>query len=658
MKIQSLLIIVIALLIGIFGALQLDQALSFVEQWRLLLDPAKASSFAEFNFVYAQLPRVVIAIMVGACLGLVGSLMQQLTQNSLTSPLTLGTSSGAWLALVVVSIWLPNTAADGNAVAAMLGAMLAFTLIVLINGLNNMAGLGLVVSGMVVNILLGAIASAIILLNREFASHLFMWGAGDLAQNGWDWVLWLLPRISLAVLLLIFAPRVLTLMRLGQRGAASRGLAVVPVFFGLMLCGIWLVSAAITAVGLIGFIGLLAPNIARMFNPNSAKAELYISCLLGALFLLLTDILSIILSLWFSQVVPSGVTAAAIGAPALLWFSLRKYRAQDNIALSISVSRAAISYPVVTAICAAFILAAFLYFSVHISVQQWSFAPLSDYQWSLRWPRALTAISTGVGLAIAGCILQRIIYNPLASPDILGVSAGATFTLVFASLFMGQALLASQWLTALVGSLVVLGLILALGRRHQYAPSSVILMGISITALLQAFVQFFLAKGNQDSYKILQWLAGSTYRVTPSQALLSIGLVIGLLVLAFSASRWLTLISISRSFAGARGLNTRTSMLWLLLLVALLCAVVTATMGPVSFVGLIAPHMAMMLGATQIKSQLALASLVGATLMLWSDWAGQVLLHPNQIAAGTIVAILGSSYFLLLLVVSRLQRRA
>lgn len=97
--------------------------------------------------------------------------------------------------------------------------------------------------------------------------------------------------------------------------------------------------------------------------------------------------------------------------------------------------------------------------------------------------------------------------------------------------------------------------------------------------------------------------------------------------------------------------------LLLLTLVALLCAVVTATMGPVSFVGLVAPHLARMLGAQHSRSQLLLGSLIGATAMLWADWLGQVMLYPNQIAAGTLVAIIGALYFLGLLIFNRVRQR-
>ncbi|MCG6369487.1 Fe(3+)-hydroxamate ABC transporter permease FhuB [Vibrio fluvialis] len=657
MSAKHLLAVVMLLAAAALASLQFNQPLALSQQWSLIGSPQLAESFDDFNFAYAQLPRLVMTLIVGAMLGLVGSLMQQLTQNSLTSPLTMGTSSGAWLALIIVSIWWPDAIADYSALAAMTGALLAFGLILLIAGLDNMTGLPMVISGMVINILLGAIAGAIILLHQDYAQNVFMWGAGDLAQNGWEMIEWLVPRLSPLVLLLLLAPRVLTLLRLGHQGAQARGLSVIPAFFLLMIIGIWLVSASITVVGLIGFIGLLTPNIVRALGARTPRMELVASVVFGALLLLLTDMLAQWLTLWFGQVVPSGVTAAAIGAPALIWFSRRQLKAQDGIAVALPGSRQRVSRGLSVTVAALLAVGVALYFCYQPDSADTWFALPSDYQWSLRWPRALTALCTGIGLALAGTILQRLIYNPLASPDILGVSSGATFALVFSSLFLGQSLLSTQWGTALAGSLAVLLVLILLGRKHQFAPSSVILTGIAMTALLQAFVQFCLAKGNQDSYKILQWLAGSTYRVTAEQATLLSGLVLALFVLSLMSSRALTLISISRSFTTARGLNSAWMSLGLLVLVAMLCAVVTATMGPVAFVGLIAPHLARMLGAQQVKAQLLLGSLIGATTMLWSDWLGQVLLFPNQIAAGTLVAILGALYFLALLIVNRLAKR-
>lgn len=168
------------LLLSIFS-LQLDTSLSLGAQWGLLIQADLASEFRDVFFLQSQLPRLCITLLVGAMLGLTGSLMQQLTQNHLTSPLTLGTSSGAWLALVVVNIWFVDWVADYSALAAMAGALIAFGLIISIAGIRNMTGLPLVVSGMVINILLGSVATAIIILNAQFAQNIFMWGAGDLS---------------------------------------------------------------------------------------------------------------------------------------------------------------------------------------------------------------------------------------------------------------------------------------------------------------------------------------------------------------------------------------------------------------------------------------------------------------------------------------------
>ena len=653
MKIKQYTFYFLAIILLSIISLQIDNSLSLSRQLYLLTHSATTMPFADVFFLHAQLPRLAMTVVIGGLFGVVGSLMQQLTQNNLTSPLTLGTSSGAWLALVIVNIWFTGLVADYSAVAATMGALLAFSLVIIIAGIRNMTGLPLVVSGMVVNILLGAIATALVTLNAQFAQNIFMWGAGDLAQDGWEPFFWLLPRITPILLIFIFAPRILTLLRLGHEGATARGLSVLPAFaFFIILCT-WLVSVSITVVGVISFIGLLAPNIVRTLGARTARQELIASGLMGICLLLITDSLAIWASQWLNTVIPSGVTAAAIGAPALIWFSRKKMQASDQLSISIISQTKKLSNYTVIGITALLMLGLALTLFIHINERQWFWEVPSVYQGALRFPRLLTALFAGVALAIAGVILQRLIYNPLASPDILGVSSGATFALVFSSLILGSTLQTSQWGTALLGSGVVMIILLVLGKRHQYAPASLILTGIALTASLEAFIQFFLAKGSLSSYKILLWLSGSTYRVTEQQAIyfaLAIIFIVGVVLLL---TRWLALISIGRSFALARGLHTAQASIILLIIVSLLCALVTSTVGPIAFIGLVAPHMAVLIGAQKIKSQLILSGLIGATLMVWADWLGQILIYPAQIAAGTLVAILGGSYFLCLMLLNR-----
>ncbi|WP_026006171.1 Fe(3+)-hydroxamate ABC transporter permease FhuB [Moritella dasanensis] len=644
----------LALMLALFLSLQLQTDMTITKQYALIagLEPLE---FVEVDFVYAVLPRLVVAMLVGASLGLVGSLMQQLTQNPLLSPLTFGTSSGAWLALVLAAVFFPDLGVESNTMFALVGALSAMALVLFITGINNLSGLPVILAGMAVNLLLGAFATAVILLNDQYAKNLFIWGAGDLAQNGWDWVQWLTPRMCVGFVILAVAPRVLTLMRIGQQGATARGLSIMPQFLLLLLLGVWLVSSAITAVGVIGFVGLLTPNIARYLGARTARDELFYSLLLGALFLVLTDAFAVWLSKFTLDFIPSGTAAAVIGAPALIWFSRSAVKAQDQMVFRLPQGISYLKKRVITAILVGLISSILLASLFVMKESSWLFSWPDAFSWSIRWPRILTSLAAGAGLAVAGTILQRLIHNPLASPDILGISAGAIFALVFASMFWGITIFEAGPLVAFSGAMGALLIILLLGKKHDYSPPKLILTGIALTALIEAFVQFALARGNDDVYGILVWLAGSTYRVSAEQSVTLAFSVTLLLLVAFSLSRWLTLISAGRDMAFSRGLNGSVAFVLLLCLVALLVAFVTANMGPVAFIGLLAPHMAAMLGAKSVKQQLIVSALIGGFLVQFSDWLGQVVLYPAQLAAGILVSIIGGSYFILLLIKGRVS---
>ncbi|HDM8045095.1 TPA: Fe(3+)-hydroxamate ABC transporter permease FhuB [Vibrio campbellii] len=610
-------------------------------------------SFELMALAYVNLPRLVMAILVGGTLGTIGSLFQQLTQNRMMSPLTLGTSSGAWLGLVILNVVAPMLVALYSVWFALVGALLAMGLIVSIVGIKNMSGLPIVLAGMAVNLLLGAFATAIILLNDQYAQNLFVWGAGDLGQNGWEQVLWLMPKLLPIFAIFLLAPRVLTLLSIGTEGAAARGLNIGTTFFVLMAIGVWLVSVSITSVGVISFIGLIAPNIARHLGFLKAKSELIASCALGALLLCVTDSLALFLAQWSLDMIPTGTATAVIGAPALIIIARKQMSAQDQMFFSMPKGPKSISS-----------LAYFLLFIMIFGLLALSTLsqPASDmgyftipdaFEWSIRWPRMLTAIFAGGGLAVAGVILQRLVYNPLASPDILGVSAGAVLALIFSSLFMGYSIHSLNPWIAFLGSAIALCLLLFLGKKHQFAPSILILTGISLTAVLEALVQFSLTRVGEGKYTLLAWLAGSTYRVESDAATIMAIVITVCIGVALLLSRWVTLIATGRQFASARGLNINIAYVALLCIVATLCSMVTTTMGPVAFVGLLAPHIAAMVGARLVREQIILSFLIGAALMLFADWLGQVVVFPAQLAAGTLVSIIGGSYFIFLLLKSR-----
>lgn len=215
--------------------------------------------------------------------------------------------------------------------------------------------------------------------------------------------------------------------------------------------------------------------------------------------------------------------------------------------------------------------------------------------------------------------------------------------------------LSGSWL-ALAGSLAVIALIIGFSKSSRFSPDVVILFGIALSAMLDSVTALSLSRGTMENYFILQWLSGSTYRATgATAAALALGVTV-LALLALMLSRAMTLLTIGRDFAQARGLSLNISAGLLLLLCALLSALPVAAMGPVAFIGLVAPHMARLAGARTAGTQLPAAMLIGALLVSLADWIGQVIIWPAQIPAGTLASIVGAAYFLGLLIVTRLRR--
>jgi ABC-type Fe3+-siderophore transport system permease subunit len=623
--------------------INLGTQLPLVQQWQRLFS-ADSSSFATLHYHLAVLPRTAVALLVGAALGLAGSLLQQMTQNRLVSPMTIGASSGAWLSLLVVGSVAPQLAAEQGEWVALGGALATITLVLLIVGRNGLSGLPLVLAGMALNLLLGAIAGAIMLIFHEQSSGLFVWGAGDLTQIDWSWAQWLWPRLLIGLAALLIAPRALTLLQLGGQAAQGRGMNLLPVLLILFLLAVWLSSVAITAVGMIGFIGLIAPNLARWLGARTARDELCYSLLLGMLLLLGSDALAVLLNGWLFELVPTGATTALIGAPALLWLSRRQLAAKDQGALQLPAGANRLLPHHIILISAALLLLTLIGLCLGRTLHGWQWTWPAEPLWSLRWPRVLAAASAGCGLAVSGLLLQRL----------LGLTAGASLAVLTTLIVFGNSLF---WLfaplAAFAGSLAVLAVLLLLGRRHHYAPAVMVLIGVALSALLTTALQFVLSKGSSDALALLGWLSGSTYRISGAQALWLLAGVIVLSTLSLLLQRAITLISIDDGVALSRGLSLKRARLALLLLASLLCAWVTSLLGPTAFVGLLAPHMAAMLGARKVVPQLWLAMALGALLMVLADWLGRNLIFPLQIPVGLVASVVCGLYFVFLLVRAR-----
>ena len=151
------------------------------------------------------------------------------------------------------------------------------------------------------------------------------------------------------------------------------------------------------------------------------------------------------------------------------------------------------------------------------------------------------------------------------------------------------------------------------------------------------------------SVGILTWMSGSTYSATPEMVLRSGVVMLALLALAPLCRRWLTILPLGGEAARAVGMALTPSRIGLLLLAASLTATATLTIGPLSFVGLMAPHIARMLGFRRTMPHMVISGLTGGMLLVFADWCGRMIMFPYQIPAGLLSTFIGAPYFIYLL---------
>lgn len=266
-----------------------------------------------------------------------------------------------------------------------------------------------------------------------------------------------------------------------------------------------------------------------------------------------------------------------------------------------------------------------------------------------RLPRISVGILAGFGLAVAGVILQSIIRNPLASPDVIGITKGAGFAATLVIFVFpgapGYALPAA----AFAGALLSFFLLLLLSRRMTLTPASFALVGIAIGAIFQAGIQYLLVKNPSDINMALLWMSGSLWGRGWDEALMLLPWIIVLLPVAWWNFAKLNVFQLGDEWSVALGLNVVRERLWLLLLAVALTAISVAAVGAIGFVGLIAPHTARLLVGGRHQWLIPLAALIGADIMLLGDCLGRVLIIPREVSAGIMTAIIGAPYFVYLL---------
>ncbi|EFP94830.1 Fe(3+)-hydroxamate ABC transporter permease FhuB [Vibrio caribbeanicus] len=645
------ILLTIAVMALVSGLLQVtapySQGIGLIWQSLFHFDPA---NYQHIITHYTYLPRLAVALICGFALAVSGCVMQFVLRNPIASPTTLGVAAGAEFGMVLGLLLLPATSLIPNFFPAFIGGCLATGLVFLLSSSRGFSPLQMVLAGMVVSLFLGSVNTMLLLLHEQRLTTVFVWGAGALNQNDWSSTQVLLPLVTLPTILLLILQRPLSVLQFGDNVATSLGVNIKQIKLLCLSMAIFITAAVVSEVGLIGFVGIVAPAIARMLGARTLAKQIVVSGLVGSLLLLIVDLVIQPFSGVGGELLPTGAMTALIGAPFLLWLLQRTKLQSDLKSRNEHIEKYKRVNTAKTLIAMSLVLAVTCFVAITVGKNQFGWSiEIRESLFELRTPRVLVALLAGIGLAFAGTIIQRTSNNPMASPEVLGISSGAALALVLGTLGGNSIGREEQMLLGTLGATSVTAVVWLMGRKHNFAPTQTLLTGIALSAGLDALLRITMSSGNENATALLTWLSGSTYLVaTQDVVLLAVGVTIFGAV-SLSLHRWIELINLGEVTTSGLGMNTTTVRLALLLLVAALTTLCTIVIGPLSFIGLLAPHMARSLHQYRAIPQMLTAALLGAIIMVAADWIGRTLWFPWQFPAGLLASLLGGGYFLYLM---------
>ena len=267
----------------------------------------------------------------------------------------------------------------------------------------------------------------------------------------------------------------------------------------------------------------------------------------------------------------------------------------------------------------------------------------------LRVPRTLVAIMAGALFALSGVLLQNLTRNPMADPSLVGISQGAALAVVSLTLFFPELLDNWREVGAFVGAISIALFIRVLTGKGK--TLKFILLGIGVASFVSALISAFLTYGSvQAALSALTWLAGNINQAEWADVqVLTLTLLI-LFSLAIIQGRGMSVLALGDEVAIGLGIAIKPVAMIQLSLSVAAAAIATAVVGPVGFVGLLAPHAAKRLVHSGAINHVFNTVLVGALIVLCADLLGRTLFAPSQLAAGLVTALIGAPLFACLLI--------
>ncbi len=270
----------------------------------------------------ARLPRTLVAMLVGSCLAVSGTIMQGITRNPMASPSLLGVTNGASLVTFALFIFVPS-AFRLVPIASFTGALLTTLLIYTVAWKGGVSPMMFILSGVAVSSILSAFYNVLITLFPDAITGMVGFNVGSLSARTWDHVLLILPYTAAGIALSILLAGKINLLAMGDEIAIGLGVRVEPIRLVLIAVSSLLAACAVSVAGLIGFVGLCVPHITRLIIGSDYRRLVPACAINGACVLVICDTLARILVA--PRELPVGIILAAIGSPFFLYL-LRKQR--------------------------------------------------------------------------------------------------------------------------------------------------------------------------------------------------------------------------------------------------------------------------------------------------------------------------------------------
>lgn len=268
--------------------------------------------------------------------------------------------------------------------------------------------------------------------------------------------------------------------------------------------------------------------------------------------------------------------------------------------------------------------------------------------YDLRFPRIIVAMLGGAATAVSGVLLQAVMKNPLADPGIIGVSSGASFVAVLITAFV-PALYFYTPILAFIGGMAAFLLVYGLSWKGGLSPLRIILVGVAVNAMFTGLMSAFNSSTGSNYSGVASIVnANITMKTWSDVRILLVYTVIGLVSSLFVLGQC-NLLALEDKTARSIGVNVTRTRIIVSVIAVLLASISTAVIGPISFLGLIVPHIARLLVGSNHKVLVPYSIVLGAFMLLCADTLGRTIAAPYEISASVIMSVIGGPFFIILL---------